>query len=221
MPRPALVVLDLVGTTIVDRGEVEEAFRGALAAEGRTLDAAEIAAVRGRHKRAAIASLLAAAPADPAVGRAYARLEEALADLYRERGVITVPGAAKTLAWLRARGIRTALTTGFERALTELALAAARWDSALVDALVCGDDVAQGRPAPYLVFRAMERTATIDVRTVAAVGDTPVDLAAAANAGARWCIGVCSGAAARDVLAACPHTHLLPSIADLPSLWPD
>jgi phosphoglycolate phosphatase-like HAD superfamily hydrolase len=67
----------------------------------------------------------------------------------------------------------------------------------------------------------MERTATLDVATVAVVGDTMVDLEAAANAGARWRIGVCTGVATRAALAAFAGARVLDSIASLRSLWPD
>jgi len=60
-----------------------------------------------------------------------------------------------------------------------------------------------------------------DVARVAAVGDTVLDLQAGANAGVRWNIGVLSGAHTRGQLEAVPHTVLLPSVADLPSLWPE
>ena len=71
---------------------------------------------------------------------------------------------------------------------------AGRWatDStdSTIDAVVCGDEVAAGRPAPYLVFRAMERTGTESVDEVLVGGDTVVDLRAGTNAGARVVLGV-------------------------------
>ena len=53
---------------------------------------------------------------------------------------------------------------------------------------------------------------------VAAIGDTVLDLQAGSNAGAGWVIGVLSGAHDAETLGRTPHTHLLPSIAELPSL---
>ena len=75
-----------------------------------------------------------------------------------------------------------------------------------------------GRPAPYLIYRAMELTGTVSVATVANVGDTVLDLGAGANAGVRWNIGVWSGAHDRRALEAAPHTHLCASVADVPAL---
>jgi phosphonatase-like hydrolase len=109
-----------------------------------------------------------------------------------------------------------ALTTGFDRDVTALLLTALRWDRDVVDAVVCGDDVRQGRPAPYLLFHAMEATGVANVRQVANVGDTTLDLSAAQNAGVRWSIGVLTGAHERARLESAPHTHIVASVADVP-----
>ena len=86
-----------------------------------------------------------------------------------------------------------------------------------MDAVVCGDDVAEGRPAPYMIFRAMELTRTASVHHVANVGDTTLDLLAGHHAGVRWNIGVLSGAHDAARLAGAPHTHLAASVAVLPA----
>ena len=56
---------------------------------------------------------------------------------------------------------------------------------------------------------------------VANVGDTALDLEAAARAGVGWNIGVTSGAHRRERLERLPHTHLIASVAELPGLWPE
>ena len=88
-----------------------------------------------------------------------------------------------------------------------------------LDAIVCGDDVAHGRPAPDLIFRAMEAVGVTNVQKVANVGDTILDLQAGHNAGVRWNVGVFTGAHDRKSLESAPHTHLLPSVAEVPRLW--
>jgi len=130
-----------------------------------------------------------------------------------------MPGAVETFAWLRERGAKVALNTGFDREITELLVAALGWNRGVVDAVVCGDEVRRGRPAPQLIFRCMEATDTICVGKVAVVGDTILDLQAGHNVGARWNIGVLSGAHRREQMEREPHTHLLASVADLPSIF--
>ena len=218
MSLPALVVLDLVGTTVVADDAVPRAFAEAVAAEGVTLTAAEINAVRGATKRLALEQLLPDTP-DRAerVTRAYSRFQQRLREVYTPATISAVPGAVQVMAGLRGRGVRVALNTGFDRALTTHLLDALGWHD-IADAVVCGDEVAAGRPSPYLIFRAMEATRVSAVHTVANVGDTALDLQAGANAGVRWNIGVWSGAHARATLAAAPHTHLCASVAGVPEL---
>src|SRR5207248_3199577 len=130
-----------------------------------------------------------------------------------------VPGARETFAWLRSRGVKIALNTGFDRDITELLLGALGWNSGVVDAVVCGDEVSQGRTATQLIRRCMGATGVTEAKQVAVVGDTILDLQAGNNAAVRWNIGVLTGAHSREQLEREPHTHLLPSVADLPSIF--
>jgi phosphonoacetaldehyde hydrolase len=57
------------------------------------------------------------------------------------------------------------------------------------DASICADDVPQGRPAPWMLFRAAEQLGVYPLSRVVAVDDTPVGVEAGRNAGA-WVVGV-------------------------------
>lgn len=219
-PTIALVVFDMAGTTIEDGGQVPAAFGAVLAARGLRVTDDELRAVRGASKREAIRTLIERQrPALlPQADEVFVAFCDQLARHYRQGGIGTIDGAAETFAWLRERGIKVALTTGFDRSITDLILHTVDWDRDTIDAVVCGDDVPAGRPAPYLIYRAMEATGTHRAREVAVVGDTALDLQAGDNAGVGLNIGVLSGAHRREQLARAPHTHLLPSVADLPGL---
>ena len=219
MQLPKLVVFDMAGTTVEDGGEVPAAFTAALAEHRIEVTPEQVSAVRGASKRQAILQLVPEGEGRASrAEQAYVTFKEQLARRFAA-GVRAVPGAVKTFVWLREQGVRIALNTGFDRDITTLLLAALGWNNDVVDAVVCGDDVTCGRPAPQLIFRCMEMTGTHSVHDVAMVGDTTLDLQAGFNAGARWIIGVLSGAHARSQLELQPHTHLVASIADLPSLW--
>jgi len=88
----------------------------------------------------------------------------------------------------------------------------------VIDAIVCGDEVVAGRPAPAMIFEAMRRTGVSDPTRVMVVGDTVLDLQAGRAAGAGWVVGVTSGAHDRARLLQAPHTHLLQSVAEIPRL---
>ena len=220
-----LVIFDLAGTTIEDTGQVPETFTTVLRGHGIEVTGEALRAVRGASKREAIRRFVerhyAGEESEIATRaeRIFAEFREHLATQYRQGGVTAVPGAVDTFAWLHKLGIKVALNTGFDRTITELVLRAVGWEKDTADAVVCGDDVSQGRPAPYLIFRAMEATGVISVHRVANVGDTVLDLQAGWNAAVQWNIGVLSGAHTKEQLESVQHTHLLPSVAALPSLW--
>jgi phosphonatase-like hydrolase len=151
------------------------------------------------------------------VDRVYGRFRAGLLERLDRAAPVSLPGVHEALQRLKSDGYRLAVTTGFDRGVVEAILARVTW-AGLLDAWVSGDDVPRGRPAPFMIFRAMERCGVEDVRRVAVVGDTRLDLVAAWNAGASWRIGVLTGAHDRATLAAAPATHLLETVAALPAL---
>ncbi len=222
LPPPELVVCDLAGTTVYDRGEVPAAFAEALTEVGVAFDPAEIGGWRGASKREVIARLLGrdggAESASARVPEVYGRFRTLLATRLAEAKTLSLPGVRTAFERLRAHGIGLALTTGFDRGLTETILGAVDW-AHLLDTWVSGDDVPAGRPAPFMIFRAMERCGATDVHRVAVVGDTRLDQEAGWNAGVAWRVGVLTGAHDRATLTAGRATHVLDSIADLPGIW--
>jgi phosphoglycolate phosphatase-like HAD superfamily hydrolase len=87
-----------------------------------------------------------------------------------------------------------------------------------IDADVTSDEVSHGRPHPDMIQHLMTRLGIQDPARVAKVGDTRVDLEEGTNAGCSLVIGVTTGAFTREQLQACPHTHILESVADVPAL---
>ena len=217
-----LVIFDLAGTTVKADGQVADAFVAALSQHGLAATPEQLSGVRGSSKREAVLSFVPEGPERERVAAAvYDSFREQLARSYRAGGVEAVDGAESVFRWLRERGVRLALNTGFDREVTALLLDALNWREGIVDAVVCGDDVRRGRPAPYLIFRAMEAAGATDVRRVVNVGDTALDLHAGHNARVGWNVGVLTGAHGRELLERAPHTHLLESVAALPELLRD
>ncbi len=218
-----LVVFDMAGTTLYDGDAVNASFRAALAAAGVEAAPAEVDRVMGLAKPEAIRRLLAAA-GRPAGDAEVAEIHDCFAGrmqaYYREDpSVREIPGASAAFAALRAGGIRVALNTGFSRAIAQAVLDRLGWHApAVIDADVATDEVPRGRPNPDMIRHLMARLGVTDPARVAKVGDTRADLEEGTNAGCGMVIGVTSGAWTRAQLAACPHTHLVGSVADLPAL---
>lgn len=219
MSEIELIVFDLAGTTVVDGGQVPRAFIAALNEHDLEVTPEQLSKVRGASKRQALLNFIPEGPHRAHLAETiYASFRSHLTRLYKAEGVEPVPGAEQAFKSLRERGLRVALNTGFDRETTALLLDELGWNRTMVDAVVCGDDVPQGRPAPYLIFSAMEATGALSVHRIANVGDTVLDLEAGYNAGVRYNIGVLSGAHSRSSLELAPHTHLIPSVAELPDL---
>ena len=211
-----LVALDMAGTTIDEHGDVYLALHDAVAAEGVDASDQLVARWMGTDKREAIANLVVEGGGKPltpeGVERGYER--------YAARPPEPIAGVPEALAALQQAGVRVALTTGFARDVADPLLAGLGWaeGDGLIDAVVTVDEVAAGRPAPYLIFRAMEQTGVHRVDRVLVAGDTAADLQAGTNAGAAAVVGVATGGLTYEQLGAHRHTHLLPSVADLPTL---
>lgn len=224
MPNLDLVIFDIAGTLIQDTGFVFTAFRAALQETGGTISAEQLQQWRGASKREVLQARLVP-HADESVEALTARLqrsEEAfrasLQASLAQSGVRLIAGVEETFTWLRAHKIRIALNTGFDRTVMETIMHAAGWNENVIDAAVCSDNVAHGRPAPYMIFHAMEATGVYDVRRVMAIGDTVNDLLSGHNAGVRGVIGVLTGSHNREQLSQAPHTHTVGSVAALPEL---
>lgn len=219
-----LVVFDMAGTTIQDRGQVIDAFTKALHTNGIQVAPEELQKWRGASKREVLRFFIQRQFGTDDSGHVQ-RIEQAYADFrgllessYASEGVEVIPGAMATFAWLRDRNIKIALTTGFYRKVTDIILEAVGWKEGVIEASICSDDVAQGRPAPFMIYRAMEATGVIDARRVINVGDTTLDLQSGINAGAGAVVGVLSGSQTIEQLGRVKHTHIIASVADLPAL---
>lgn len=225
-PPLDLVVFDLMGTVVKDSGAMDSALRQVLTHYSIPFGEQDVAGMRGAGKRAAFGAILERTGKGPGgmedldrfVEEIYATFKGMLSEGYRTLGTAEIPGAGDTMRWLRSRGIKVAGTSAVDADLTEPMLQQLGWAEGVFDAKVSTQEVPAGRPAPYMIFTAMLRTGVADVRRVAVVGDTPLDLQAGNNAGCGWVIGVLSGAHGLETLGTTRHTHLLKSVADLPSI---
>lgn len=218
-----LVALDMAGTTI-NENEIVYAMleETAAAAIGRPVPADVMSAWKGTAKDEALVGILRAVGSDVSperVAAVYADFHDRLVAAYAATPPTPISGVPEALADLRPRGVKVALQTGYDAEVANLILAAVDWQVGRdFDVLVTSDLVPASRPAPYMIFRAMEATGVQDVRRVLTAGDTPNDLGAGWNAGAGFVVGVTTGAFTAEQLSAHPHTHILASTADLPTL---
>src|SRR5437868_11914077 len=152
-PMPLkMVILDIGGTIIGDHGEVPDSMLGAFSRHGMTVTPQEFSEWRGASKRGMVqhfvglrgpkgagATLIDAIYGDftNTAGKAYEKVQP-------------IPGAEDALKQLQAMKLLLATTTGFDRPLCTAILARLGWQHYFAGSIT-SDDVADGRPAPYML----------------------------------------------------------------------
>ncbi len=219
-----LVVFDMAGTTVQDNGMVLTALVDAVRSHDLPGEAQELNNLMGMNKREVFA-MLAARRYPGELARIEQTSNAALATFIQEmktaydKHLAPIPGAEETFTFLRERGIKVAIDTGFDATIGGLIMDRLNWLDRFVNIAVFSTDVTLGRPAPYMIYHAMEQLSVLDVHKVMKLGDAPADLEEGYNAGCGEVIGVLSGAHTAESLGSYWHTRLIKSVAELPSLF--
>jgi len=220
-----LVVFDIAGTTVTDKGNINDFFRKAFSNEGIAVDAAEVDEVMGYRKREAIQIMVdrympGLENNDEIVDNIHEDFTRNMVAFYETcEGLSPLPFAEKVFLELQNNKINVALNTGFTRVITEPILKRLGWDTAsFIDAVICSDEVPEGRPHPYMIQQLMEKLAIKYAENVAKVGDTKVDIEEGQNAGCGMVVAVTTGAYTKEQLIRYKPDHIIDSLLLLPSL---
>jgi phosphonoacetaldehyde hydrolase len=216
------VVFDWAGT-VVDHGSLGPmgVFVEAFAEFGVKITIDEARGPMGIAKRPHVAALLAMPriaeewrrtrghhPTDDdvdAVYRVFVPKNIAVASLYAD----LVPGVADVVRRLRDLGLKIGSTTGYtHEIMDEIAPLAAKQGFA-PDCLVCTGDTPDGRPTPFMLYKAFLDLAVWPASACVKVDDTEVGIAEGLNAGC-WTVGVAVtgnvfGLSLADTKALSPH----------------
>ncbi|NBD34077.1 MAG: HAD family hydrolase [Cyanobacteria bacterium] len=229
-----LVVFDMAGTTIKDENEVYDCFVQAAQKSGLVASRDRIVGMMGWSKKLVFQTLWTEQIGkdhpdySAKVETSYAEFREILESHYRTQPIQTTVGCLEVFAWLKSQNIKIALNTGFYREVTNIILKRLGWDQGLdsnyigskksvIQASVTPSEIYnhEGRPAPYMIQKAMYKLGVRDPQRVIAVGDTPADLEAGINAHCFWSLGVTYGTHTKDQLKSYPHHALLDSLVTL------
>jgi phosphonoacetaldehyde hydrolase len=196
------IIFDWAGTA-VDFGSLcpVASFQSAFTAKGVDVPAADIHRFMGIRKWEHIQAVLQlpeiSAKWETAQGRQPARAD--VDDLYQKAEALLLdsvadfatptPGLPEALAAARRRGLKIGSTTGYTAPLMAKLAPAAKAQGFDPDHWVASDQVPQGRPWPWMIFKNLERLEICPPSAVVKIGDTIADIAEAINAGA-WGVGV-------------------------------
>lgn len=236
MAKISMVMFDLSGTTVQDDMGVRDCLYRAAVEFGLDTTPDEILLHMGTNKIHLYQFLIAREKGqeidfkdfeklkDPETyddaKRIFDRYQEIMIEHYR-KNVGEIPGASDTFRWCHDNGIKVATDTGFHHVVVEAIMEGLGWlRDGLVDLAVDVESVPGqiGRPAPFMLFHAMMQLNVQSVHEVIKVGDTPADMLEGRNAGCRGVVGVLSGPRPVTAWGKYWHTHVIPSVADLPDL---
>ncbi len=150
----------------------------------------------------------------------YETYVKIMIDHYKKE-VKEVEGTSDVFRWCHENDIKVATDTGFHNDVTSAIMDGLGWvRDGLVDLSVDLDMVpgGMGRPAPFMIFHAMQHFNIQSVREVIKLGDTPADMLEGYNAGCRAVIGVMSGPRPVTAWGKYWHTHVIESVKNLPEL---
>lgn len=221
----ALVVFDIAGTTLHDESNVAKVLQQTIQLAGVTVTLEQVNEVMGYAKPYAIRYLLqqqqdSRYSDDTFIQELHSRFVADMKAHYANNPTVREKeGVSAVFAALKEKGIKVALDTGFDKAITDVILERVGWkQQGLVDAVATSDEVAFGRPYPYMIYQIMEELEIRSIQSVVKVGDTISDLEEGTNAGCRYVVGVTTGAYTREELEKGPHTHLVASLDELLSI---
>ena len=236
MGKISMIMFDLSGTTVHDDTGVRDCLYKAAVEFGLETTPEEILLHMGTNKIHLYQFLIARSQGkeveiedferrifpetrEEAV-KVFDRYSEIMCNHYKNE-VREIPGTTDTFKWCRERGIKIATDTGFHHDVTSAIMDGLGWlRDGLIDLSVDVEDVPEerGRPTPFMIFHAMAQLNVQSVHEVIKVGDTPADMLEGYNAGCRGIVGVLSGPRPVEAWGMYRHTHVIPSVKELPEL---
>ncbi len=217
-----LAVFDIAGTTVLDSGNVNEAFRQAFLTANINVDAAEINKLMGYKKIEAIKIIIKKyAPVlienEKLIDDIHTVFIKKMIAFYEHDTLLQpLPYAEWVFAQLKSRGIKVALNTGFTRSITDVILNRLGWhNTPLIDAVVCSDEVDEGRPHPFMIQHLMQKLAVSNPKNIIKIGDTEVDIEEGRNVGCGMVIAVTTGTYSKEALLSCHPDYVIDSLNEI------
>lgn len=228
-------MFDMAGTTVRDNNEVLHCFAEACRQEGIAAAEKRLNALMGVSKlevfqllwREQLGEKTAVETIAEKSQQSFQTFRGILENYYRANPVEPTEGALEIFDWLHERDIKIALNTGFYRTVTNIILNKLGWLAGLnaeyvggvgsvINFSVTSDEVPQGRPAPFMIQKAMAVFGIEDPKQVVKIGDTPVDLEEGRRAGCALSLAVTNGTHSRAELEVLENDGLVASLAELP-----
>lgn len=221
-----LLVFDMAGTTIDEQNVVYKTLQSSINEFGYPVSLEEVLAKgAGMEKYDAIQHIVREAfdpdVEDEKLENIFDHFKKNLKANYKDLKVQEQNGAYATLHELKKKGKLIALNTGYTKKIAKSLLKKLEWKKGKAyHTLVTASDVENSRPAPDMIFKVMDKLNVKDVKEVAKIGDSCIDILEGKNAGCGLCIGITSGAQTREQLSAVNPDFIIDDLSELLRLIP-
>ncbi len=221
-----LIIFDIAGTTVEDKGEIAKAFQSALNEFGYQVPVTKINPLMGYKKTEAIKRMLTEfEPDENKITEAYIKqihncfLELMINHYSTVTDITPLPHVEEVFALLKEKQIKIGLDTGFSKEITDTIIDRLGWiKDKKVDMVISSNEVKAGRPFPYMIEEIMRKTNVTDSKKVIKVGDTEVDVFEGKNAGCLYSIAITTGAFTREELAVYEPSFIIDDLKELVSI---
>jgi phosphonatase-like hydrolase len=190
-----LLVFDMAGTVIQEHGIVYNAIENSLNKVNCSTNSMDKSEWFGRSKNEVIWNMLKKKYDNTIIHEKYNETKQNLnKELYREyfdnnKLSLMHPDIPENFNLLREKGIKITLNTGYSRNLQRDIIEHFNLNEC-IDSAISSDEVAKGRPYPYMIYKLMEHTKISNIQQVAKIGDTLIDIEEGKNAGCGMTIAV-------------------------------
>lgn len=213
-----MFVFDMAGTVVDENNVVYKTLHRAVAEAGHEVSWETVLLLgAGKEKLQALEAILEGRASDQtAIRRIFERFQILLKAAYADLEVRPQPGSEAIFEWLRNKGIRVVLNTGYNRMTAEGLLEKLGWETGRdIDLLVTADQVTAARPAPDMITHAMAHFGVTDPARVAKIGDSIIDIEEGRNAGCGLVLGVTTGAHTRAQLSSAQPDGILDHLDEI------
>lgn len=223
MKEVELIVFDMAGTVVNEDNVVYKTVQKAINKVGYSVSLEYVLKEgAGKEKHQAIKDILNKIKKEEGIDLGVSSNEifknfEVMLDMaYKQLDVKPYEGLEMLMAELKQRGIKIALNTGYNKKMADFLLDKMNWKKGIqYDLLVTADDVQNGRPAPDMILKAMERLNISKPENVIKIGDSAIDIEEGKDAGCGYTIAVTTGAQNYDQLSLANPDHILNDLTKL------
>ena len=194
-----MFVFDMAGTTVNEGGTVYKTLKNTLDKYNVPFTNEEFDHFHGISKSAVLEHFIKKSNLELNTTLVVADFYKMLQEAYDNADLKPMDGSIELFKKLREKNILVCLDTGYGRNLADKIIERIGFREH-IDGSCTSDEVAKGRPYPYMINNLVEKFNLESAQQVVKVGDTVADVKEGKNAQTKYTISVLTGADSRETL---------------------